>query len=115
MPFALFDPFKHKVGSIWDVGNIWARTYFDLGDEVPENPYLVINHNGPEKVYLNGELICNLNYPSRRNRFIPIYSRANEAWKRNDKNIISIYANTHYLDGFLEVGLIDIGEYPASF
>jgi len=115
MPFASFEPFKHKVGSIWDVGNIWARTYFDLGDEVPENPILVINHNGPEKVYLNGALICNLTYASKGNRFIPIDNRADGAWKKNGKNIISIYANTHYLDGFLDVGLIYIGEYPASF
>ena len=82
---------------------------------LPENPILVINHNGPEKVYLNGALICNLTYASKGNRFIPIDNRADGAWKKNGKNIISIYANTHYFDGYLDVGLIDIGEYPASF
>jgi hypothetical protein len=32
------------------------------------------------------------------------------AWKRDDKNIISIYANAPYLDGFVDLGLIDTGK-----
>lgn len=115
VPFSCYRPYKNEIGTLWQGTRLWARTKFTLGDQIPENPALLISrHNGALEVFLNGERIIKKSKAANGYHLIRINNRAAGHWKKNGENTLSFYATDSFDKGFMDIGLVDMKEEFAT-
>jgi hypothetical protein len=94
------------INTIWTNQQIWMRRTFRLEGALPQAPHLLIHHQGPAEVYLNGKLI----YHSDRS--LPSYGMfglKGEAAKslRIGQNQVAVHACKQSQPSFIDVGIVD--------
>ena len=106
-PFGTPDCFPARyINTSWTHPEIWMRRSFLLDGPLPQAPRLLIHHQGPAEVYLNGRLI----YQSDRS--LPSYGMfllEGDAAKslRSGQNQVAVHARKSNQPSFIDVGIVD--------
>ena len=106
-PFGTPDCYPARyINTSWTNRELWMRRSFRLDGPLPHAPRLLIHHQGPADVYLNGTLI----YHS--DRALPSYGMfalvgAAAKSLRTGQNQVAVHARKSNQPGFIDVGIVD--------
>ncbi|MEX6686358.1 family 43 glycosylhydrolase [Danxiaibacter flavus] len=94
-----------KVQTLWQSDNLWIRKTFVFNMSAAGNLALRIHHDGPTKVYINGQAI----YESDSNNYamIPLDQNTKQSLN-NGENVLAISCIKGRHSAFLDVSLFDM-------
>jgi hypothetical protein len=94
------------VHTAWTSRELWLRRTFKIDGAVKRRPSLLIHHQGPVEVYLNGMLI----YSSARSLpsygLFPLEASAAKRLRRGE-NCIAVRAEKSQEPGYLDLGIVE--------
>jgi hypothetical protein len=91
----------------WDGKDIWLRRTFELKDEPPAKPQLVIHHDEDAEVYINGVKAASLEAFVSEYVTVPISPEAVKALKKG-KNTFAVHCKQTQGGQYIDVGLVEI-------
>ena len=93
----------------WKTSDIWLRRTFDLGDDKPGQPQLLIHHDEDAEVYINGQLVAKLEgYASSYVR-MALDEKAAKALKAG-ANCLAIHCHQTTGGQYIDAGLVSVTE-----
>ncbi len=96
-----------KVRTNWEGADIWLRRSFDL-DEVPDHEiYLRIHHDEDAEVYLNGELVREMQGYSTGYRDVSL-AASGRAFLRPGRNVLAVHCRQTGGGQYIDAGLIEL-------
>ena len=101
---------ESRIGTLWTSQRIWLRKYFHLAS-VPKNPAILVHHDEDAKIYVNGQLIAELNGWLTDYELIPL-DRAHAAALRAGKNVLAVHCRQTGGDQFIDAHVVDADNVP---
>ena len=99
-----------RVGTTWATKRIWLRKWFEL-PSIPANPALMIHHDEPAKVYINGKPVSVLKTLTEKYTVI-LLSKENRKALQLGQNIMAVHGRQTYSGQFIDVHLVDADNVP---
>jgi beta-galactosidase/beta-glucuronidase len=101
-----------SVRTEWKTSDIWLRRTFELSDDKPGQPQLLIHHDEDAEVYINGQLVAKLEgYASGYVR-MALDEKAAKALKAG-ANCLAIHCHQTTGGQYIDAGLVSVTE-PAE-
>jgi len=94
------------INTTWTNRELWMRRSFRLEGRAPAAPMLLIHHQGPVEVYLNGEPIYHSDRSLPSYGLFPLEGKAAKAL-RPGQNSVAVYAQKSNEPGYVDVGIVD--------
>lgn len=108
--FGTADTPGSRLGTRWETNDIWMRKAFDL-EKIPARPALLIHHDEGAEVYINGELVAQIDGYTTEYQVIAIEDSKREVLKTG-QNLMAVHCHQTAGGQFIDAHLVDADNVP---
>ncbi|MCC9601350.1 glycoside hydrolase family 2 [Stieleria sp. JC731] len=99
-----------RVGTVWTTNDIWLRKTFSL-QNVPANPALLIHHDENAEIYINGQLVLEVDGYTSEYQLIKLPASKRAALQTGE-NLLAVHCHQTRGGQFIDVHLVDANNVP---
>ena len=101
--FGTADTPGSRLGTRWETNDIWMRKSFEL-DKIPSRPALLIHHDEGAEVFINGQLVAELQRYSPQYKVVVLETPKADTLKTGT-NIMAVHCHQTAGGQFIDVHL----------
>lgn len=96
-----------RVRTLWTSPELWLRRNFELSEEPPRRPALIVRHDEDADIWIGGELVASLTGHNQAYTVVMLDSAAQRAL-RAGSNTLAVHVRNTRGAQYIDVGIVDV-------